>query len=188
MSRAALLDASGTKRLLQRELGGSWRFAHRLALGLTRQVEHLSWRERGAIFDQFFVRQADDMLRTHGVSELIDDAVTVRVDPDARRAFEERAGRFAHWSRAIVTAVLLDLNERPEVATAEQALTYLLTREPVFARAAARWTGWHGKAGIERLLHDLPGYALVLLAASPNDTASRFLARDAFWAAIRKSG
>jgi hypothetical protein len=30
----------------------------------------------------------------------------------------------------------------------------------------------------------LPGYALVLLAASPSDTADRFMARDAFWTAV----
>jgi hypothetical protein len=30
----------------------------------------------------------------------------------------------------------------------------------------------------------LAGYALVLLAASPSDTAERFMARDAFWTAV----
>jgi hypothetical protein len=32
----------------------------------------------------------------------------------------------------------------------------------------------------------LPGYALVLLAMSPNDTMERFMARDAFWTAVMK--
>jgi hypothetical protein len=41
-------------------------------------------------------------------------------------------------------------------------------------------------APIRQALAELPGYALVLLAMSPNDTAERFLARDAFWAAVMR--
>ena len=37
---------------------------------------------------------------------------------------------------------------------------------------------------IHEALCALPGYALVLLATSPNDTAERFMARDAFWTAV----
>ena len=41
-------------------------------------------------------------------------------------------------------------------------------------------------APIQHALRELPGHALVLLAVSPNDTAERFMARDAFWAAVMK--
>ena len=62
------------------------------------------------------------------------------VEPLDRRQLEGRSSRFADWSRAIVTAVLLDLDERPEVMSAEQGLTYLLTRDLAFAKAAgAMW-------------------------------------------------
>jgi hypothetical protein len=67
---------------------------------------------------------------------------------------------------------------------AEQGLTYLLTRDLAFAKAAAVWTTFHGMSPIEGALRQLPGYALVLLAASPSDTAERFMARDAFWTAV----
>jgi hypothetical protein len=83
--------------------------------------------------------------------------------------------------------VLLDLRERPDVAGPLQALTYLIGQDLVLARAAAAWTARHGMAPIGDVLRHLPGYALVLLASSPNDTAERFLARDAFWAAVMKS-
>jgi hypothetical protein len=99
---------------------------------------------------------------------------------------EERAARFAGWSRAIVTAVLLELAERLEISNPHQALAYLLSRELRFAKAAALWTAEHGVSAVEQALHELPGHALVLLAASPNDTAERFMARDAFWAAVMK--
>ena len=85
-----------------------------------------------------------------------------------------------------MTAVLLELDEQHAVAGPQQALTYLLSREVAFARAAAAWTARFGMAPIERALVELPGYALVLLAASPNDTAERFMARDAFWTAVMK--
>jgi hypothetical protein len=86
----------------------------------------------------------------------------------------------------MVTAVLLDLDERRDVIDAHQALTYLLTRHVPFVRAAAGWSAKAGLAPIRQALSELPGYALVLLAMSPNDTAERFLARDAFWAAVIK--
>jgi hypothetical protein len=41
-------------------------------------------------------------------------------------------------------------------------------------------------APIQQVLCELPGYALVLLATSPNDTVERFMARDAFWTAVMK--
>ncbi|MDF2781848.1 MAG: hypothetical protein K0S96_1652, partial [Geminicoccaceae bacterium] len=107
-------------------------------------------------------------------------------DGVAARALEERALRFATWSRAIINAVLLDLAERVEVGNPQQALTYLLSGDLRLAKTAALWTAEHGMASVERALRELPGYALVLLAASPNDTAERFMARDAFWAAVMK--
>ena len=86
----------------------------------------------------------------------------------------------------MVTAVLLDFDERREVTNAHQALTYLLTGHVPFARAAGEWSAKAGIAPIREALTELPGYALVLLAMSPNDTAERFLARDAFWTAVMK--
>ena len=99
---------------------------------------------------------------------------------------EARATRFASWSRAIVTAVLLDLAERLEISNPHQALVYLLSCDLRLAKAAALWTADHGMASVEQALREMPGHALVLLAASPNDTAERFMARDAFWAAVMK--
>jgi hypothetical protein len=99
---------------------------------------------------------------------------------------EARLGRFCAWSQAIATAVLLDLDERREVVNAHQALTYLLTRHVPFARAAAGWSAKAGIAPIKEVLGELPGYALVMLAMSPNDTVERFMARDAFWTAVTR--
>jgi hypothetical protein len=178
-------EASKARRCLQRMLPDSWRFAQQMAVDLGRQLEYLSWTERADTFDTYFLRQAEAMLRPEGLTELISGRQPSCDSIPARR-LEERATRFATWSRAIVSAVLLDLCEREAVDNARQALTYLVSGELRLAKAAALWTAEQSTAPVEGALRELPGYALVLLAASPNDTAERFMARDAFWTAVMK--
>ena len=184
--RPALSEPSPARRFLRRSLPDSWRFAHQMAVDLVRQLEFLAWSGRADAFDTYFLRQAEAMLRPQGLTELINGPSVPPEGEPSTLDLEERLTRFCAWSRVIVTAVLLDLDERREVTNAHQALTYLLTRHVPFAREAAAWSA---KAGIEPIrvaLSELPGYALVLLAMSPNDTAERFLARDAFWSAVMR--
>jgi hypothetical protein len=184
--RAAPSWPSQARRSLQRTLPDSWRFAQQMASDLVRQVEFLAWDARADALDTYFLRQAEAMLRPKGLTELIGGPAGppdwAQTTPD----LEERLARFCTWNRAIVTAVLLDLDERRDVINPHQAVTYLLTRHVPFIRAAAGWSARAGMAPIRQVLSDLPGYALVLLAMSPNDTAERFLARDAFWNAVMK--
>jgi hypothetical protein len=177
--------ASGAKRFLQRVLPHSWRFAHHVAADLVRQVEYLPWSGRVEMLDTYFLRQAEAMLRPRGLTGLVGGPSSPSGEPLDPHQLERRCGRFADWSRTMVTAVLLDLDERIEVMAAEQALTFLLTHDLGYTKAAAVWTAFHGMSPIVQTLHRLPGYALVLLAASPSDTAERFLARDAFWTAVK---
>jgi len=162
----------------------SWRFAHHLSSDLVRQIEYLPWSGRVEIFDTYFLRQAETILRPGGLTALVGGQPSPPGEPLAPRQFEARRARFADWSRMMMTAVLLDLDERAEVMTAQQGLTYLLTLDLGYSKAAAVWTTFHGMSTIVETLHRLPGYALVLLAASPNDTVERFMARDAFWAGV----
>lgn len=183
--RSSPPEPSVTRRCLQRMLPDSWRFAQQMAADLVRQLEYLPWYGRADTFDTYFLRQAEAMLRPKGLTELI-SGERPGCDSIAARVLDERATRFATWSRAIVSAVLLELAERFEVGNPHQALTYMLSGDLRLAKAGALWTAEHGMAPVERALRELPGYALVLLAASPNDTAERFMARDAFWAAVMK--
>ena len=184
--RPTLSDASQARRFLQRSLPDSWRFAQQMAIDLVRQLEFLAWDSRADAFDTYFLRQAEAMLRPKGLAELI-GGPSVHPDEAAPTPdLEERLARFCTWNRVIVIAVLLVLDERRDVINPHQALTYLVTRHVPFARAAAAWSAKAGMAPIRQALSELPGYALVLLAMSPNDTAERFLARDAFWAAVMK--
>jgi hypothetical protein len=182
--RPVLAEPSHARRFLQRSLPASWRFAHQMAVDLARQLEFLAWAGRADAFDTYFLRQAEAMLRPTGLTELIGGQGAPPDGQPIAPDLEARLAGFCAWSRATVTAVLLDLDERREVVNAHQALTYLLTRHVPFARAAATWTAKVGMAPVQDALCALPGYALVLLAMSPNDTAERFMARDAFWTAV----
>ena len=61
-----------------------------------------------------------------------------------------------------------------------------MARDWRFARSAAAWVAKNGMAPVADALQNLPGYAIVLLATSPNDTVERFTARDAFWNAVQR--
>ena len=184
--RPAPSEASQARRFLQRTLPDSWRFAQQMATDLVRQLEFLAWDARADALDTYFLRQAEAMLQPKGLTELIGRPAGPPEWAQTTPDLEERLARFCTWNRAIVTAVLLDLNERRDVINPHQAVTYLLTRHVPFIRAAAGWSAEAGIAPIRQALSELPGYALVLLAMSPNDTAERFLARDAFWTAVMK--
>lgn len=184
LARPALAEPSHARRFLRRALPDSWRFAHQMAIDLVRQVEFLAWIGRADAFDTYFLRQAEAMLRPKGLTDLIGGAEGGPSPESPRRDLDERVARFSTWSGAIATAVLLDLDERREVTNPHQAVTYLITGHLPFARAAAIWAGKVGMAPVREALCQLPGFALVLLAASPNDTVERFMARDAFWAAV----
>jgi hypothetical protein len=182
--RPAPSEPSQARRFLQRTMPDSWRFAHQTAIDLARRLQFLAWAGRADAFDSFFLHQAEAMLRPEGLSELIGGPAPSQGTPTTPD-LEQRLARFCAWSRAIVTAVLLDLDELREVVNPHQALTCLLTRHVPFTRAAAAWTANAGLAPVRQTLCELPGYALVLLAMSPNDTAERFLARDAFLTAVK---
>ena len=106
--RPPLSEASQTRRFLQRKMPDSWRFAHQTTIDLARRLEFLAWAGRADAFDTYFLRQAEAMLRPSGLTELIGGAAPLGEDQTAPD-LEERLARFCTWSRAIVTAVLLEL-------------------------------------------------------------------------------
>jgi hypothetical protein len=180
---AGRAEPRSARRFLQSRLPDGWRFAHRMATGLARDVRHLSWCDRAEVLDGHFLHQAEAMLRAETLRQLVGG------EPEALRGLSPtpeaaaKTARFATWSRAILTAVLLELDESITVSEPEQALTFLLSQHSRFAKAVARWSVENDVRTVEAFLIGYPGYALVFLAASPSDTARRFMARDAFWTA-----
>jgi hypothetical protein len=162
----------------------SWRFAQQVAAELARELEHLAWAARVEALDGFFLRQAET-LHAHGVIRLISH------DPPAVEVMgsespEKRAARFTTWTRAILGAVLIELDEPEEVGNVHQAVTYLLGGDLRRARAVAFWTERHGTQPVADLLSALPGCSLVFLAATQRDGDARCKAQDVFWAAANK--
>ncbi len=174
------------KRVLQQMLPTSWRFAYQTTLELLSRIEHLAWHDRADALDHFFSRQADGMLGTERVSAMVGGSIDPLGGPPKQHDGDDRTEAFATWCRAITTAVMIELNQGRAIKTPTQALTYLVARDWQFAKSAAGWVSEHGMAPIAEALSNLPGYAIVLLATSPNDTAERFVAREAFWQAVQK--
>lgn len=176
----------GGKRALQQMLPASWRFAYQTTLDLLSRIEHLAWRDRADALDVYFSRQADGMLGTERVSAMVGGSIDPLGGTPNQHHGDERAAAFATWCRAVTTAVMIDLDQDRSIKEPVQALTYLVARDWQFAKSAAAWVAQHGMAPIAEALNSLPGYAIVLLATSPNDTAERFMAREAFWHAVHK--
>ena len=172
------------KRVLQQLLPAGWRFAHQTALDLISQIEHLAWRDRADTLDVYFTQQADGMLGPSRMGAMLGQRLTVVGERDRPSPSNDQAASFASWCRAITTAVMIDLDQDEEIKEPAQALTYLVARDWQFAKSAASWVAVNGMAPVAEALKTLPGYAIVLLATSPNDTVERFMARDAFWQAI----
>ena len=174
------------KRILQQMLPASWRFAYQTTLDLLNRIEHLAWCDRADALDNYFSRQADGMLGSARVSAMVGGSIDPLGGAANQNQGDGRAADFATWCRAITTAVMIDLNQDRSIKEPTQALTYLVARDWHFAKSAVVWVAKHGMTPIADALGRLPGYAIVLLATSPNDTAERFMAREAFWQAVQK--
>ena len=175
----------GGKRALQQMLPASWRFAYQTTLDLLNRIEHLAWHDRADALDIYFSRQADGMLGAERVSAMVGGSIDPLSGASSGQHVDDHAANFAIWCRAITTAVMIELDQDRSIKEPTQALTYLVARDWQFAKSAAAWVAKHGMAPIGEALSNLPGYAIVLLATSPNDTAERFIARDAFWQAVQ---
>jgi len=176
----------GSKRALQQMLPAGWRFAHQTSLDLLSQIEHLAWQDRADKLDGYFTQQADGMLGSRQMGAMVGNRLSVVTDIEGPSSTGDKAAGFATWCRAVTTAVMIDLDQHQEIEEPTQALTYLLARDWQFAKAAAAWVATNGMTPIADALQKLPGYAIVLLATSPNDTVERFMARDAFWQAVQR--
>jgi hypothetical protein len=148
---------------------------------LARRLEFLTWDDRAAMLDEFFWRQARARLR----HELITAVVARRAGEGA--AGSPEVGRFALYCRAVLTAALAGLGEPARIACAAAALTHRLSLAGPDLHAAEAWLDAAGADRREAAARELarrPGYAFLLLALCPNDSAESFAARDAFFAAM----
>jgi hypothetical protein len=98
---------------------------------------------------------------------------------------------FALYCRAVLTAALAALDEPLRIEGEAAALTHRLSLMGLDQHAAEAWLDAPGTGRRETAAHELarrPGYAFLLLALCPNDSAESFAARDAFFAAMHGRG
>lgn len=157
--------------------------AERSAADLTRRLEFLPWVDRAAVLDSFYWSEARDRLSHELVT-----AVIARAAPPGREA----AGGvrdYAWYCRTVTGAVLDALGEPARIEDEAAALTHRLSPHEPQAEAGEAWLDGEGRR--EALLPALacrPGYAFLLLAMNPSDSAESFTARDAFLAAMLGRG
>lgn len=169
------------RRYLEEALPDGWEPALARVRELAARLEYLTWADRAKLLDEFFWSEAQGMLPT--------EAVTATVNRHAEVFRPEHPVQgFAATCGAVVTGILLALDEKPVVVAVEQAMTYLLCRRDAFQDAAVEWIAAAGCARLEQHMQRLPGYAFVFLTAFRNDSAESFLARDAFWNAMLGRG
>ena len=162
---------------LAAELAVEWQTASDRACVLSTQLEYLTWPDRAKELDRFFWSAANDRLG-HG-------EITAVINRQVLGNAEARAVRdYAHQVKCVLTAVLILLNERPEIGSIWQGLTWLLGRRAQEHDPAQAWIRRSDPAALRGHLANLPGFAFLILAATQDDTVESFLARDAFWDAM----
>lgn len=163
--------------VLAASLPGSWQAALAAAEELARRLQYLSWPDRAKLLDEYFWAEARARLSTDSVTAVVNR------HPDSFRRGHPCVA-YATWCTAIVTSVLLLLDERGRPASAEHALTLLLSRRDEHREAVEGWLAQVTPDHLQAELARLPGYAFLLLTLCPNDSAESFMARDAFWTAM----
>ncbi len=160
-----------------RDLALPDRLSAGLAAGqLIRRFEFLTWTGRADILDAFFWSEA----KTRLPHELITSVINRRAGGAAALA---EIAAFARFARAVLTAALIGLDEPARIEDEAAALSYRLSLLPAHNAVAAAWSDAQpDHAGPE--LARRPGFAFLLLALSPDDSAESFMARDAFFAAM----
>ncbi len=161
---------------LEQQLGTEAAEAQARAVELARRMEYLTWADRARVLDEFFGAEAR--------SRLPIDLVTAIVNRQVTALGSRSVDGYARLCTHVLTGTLIALDEPPDIAAVEQALTYVLSRRPEHQQAALDWIAATRCLVLQDHLARLPGYAFLLLTVSENDSAETFMARDAFWSAV----
>jgi hypothetical protein len=144
---------------------------------LAEEVRYLPWADRARALDAFFWAEARDRLPTEDVTAIVNRQAAAIADP-------ARLARYTAFCRAVVTGMLLVLDDSVRIEDEASALVHFFSADRIHQEAAIEWIGNGHRDLLERRLPSWPGCAFLLLILSPSDSAESFLARDAFWAAM----
>ena len=166
-----------TDAWLSAELAADGPAAAEEARQLFIQLEYLTWPDRARQLDGFFWTRANERLGQEEITMVINRQVLGQAQAKAVAAY-------VHHVKCVLTAALMELDERAIVQSAWQGLTWLLSRRAHEHEAASAWLRSVDPGVLRGHLSVLPGFAFLILAATQDDSVESFLARDAFWDAM----
>lgn len=179
-----MLSGCGVMRLspscdafLQDQVPNGWQDAAAHARRLATRLEYLPWADRMVQLDDFVWSEARRLLSNEEITAVINRQPYTLATSHAIL-------EYATMCSAVITSILMLLEEGASARQPEEALALLLSRNAEHQEAAL---GWIQEGGFERLqtvMARLPGFAFLYLAVYPNDSAESFMARDAFWTAM----
>ncbi len=165
-------------RYLRGVLSDEWDRAADAAGELADEIRNLPWADRARTLDGFIWAQARDRLTKEDVTAIVNRQMACVADPG-------RVDGYALFCRAVVSATLHLLEATTVIEHEAAALVHFFSIEAKHRELALDWIGDGHHNRLAEGLPAWPGCAFLLLILSPNDSAESFLARDAFWAAMR---
>jgi len=166
------------EHFFQDQLPHNWRCASKVAASLASRLDFLPWADRISIFDKFIWDEAN--------AQLTDGQVTAVINRRAHQMSEpEQMLEFRAYCCSIATGALHGLGIDDEIICIDHALMRVVTTETEILVPAVHFMREHVVESLESRLAELPGFAFLFLTIFSEDTAESFLARDAFWKAIR---
>ena len=162
---------------LRDQVPNGWRAAAGHARRLAARLRFLPWTDRVRHLDAFIWSQARRLLSNDEITAVINRQ-------PCTLATSHAILEYATMCSAVMTSIVILLDERDTGGCAAHALVLLLSRDAHHQEAAVDWVRRGGFVPLQSLMTTLPGFAFLYLAVYPNDSAESFMARDAFWTAM----
>jgi hypothetical protein len=162
---------------LKDQVPNGWRAAAGYARRLSTRLQFLPWSDRVRLLDDFIWGEARRLLSNDEITAVINRQPYTLATSHAILEYTTMCS-------AVMTSVLILLEESGRADCAHHALVLLLSRDTEHQDAAVDWVRQGGFASLQAEMTSLPGFAFLYLAVYPNDSAESFMARDAFWTAM----
>ena len=167
----------GCEAFLQDQVPNGWQAAAGQSRRLATRLAFLPWADRSRLLDDFIWGEARRLLSNDEITAVINRQPYTLATSHAILEYTTMCS-------AVMTSVLVLLDESGVADCAQHALVLLLSRETRHQEAAVDWVQKGGFASLQAEMTTLPGFAFLYLAIYPNDSAESFMARDAFWTAM----
>jgi hypothetical protein len=162
---------------LKDQVPNGWRVAAGQSRRLATRLAFLPWPDRARLLDDFVWSEARRLLSNDEITAVINRQPYTLATSHAILEYTTMCS-------AVLTSVLVLIEETGAATSAPHALILLLSRDPDHQEVAVDWVQKGGFASLQAEMTSLPGFAFLYLAIYPNDSAESFMARDAFWTAM----